>query len=210
MNTRISLMSLWIKQVILMTAFPSLGFTLIDFVAIPFLDRVIKSHWLALIPILMFLGVITILLGAGQWLLFKPYIARAGQWGLITAIIYWLGSSIIEGLSFGGWDILPAYAIGFLLLGPVCGIFQWNLLRAQVHRASWWILTQTLIWPLLVFVASVVASGAATLKGGNMFDYLPLGYAVGGAAAGALMGGVLLLLLGGRVNPVVDSIGHTL
>jgi hypothetical protein len=44
-------------------------------------------------------------------------------------------------------------------------------------------------------VTTAVAYGAASILGGSVDDYLPMSYAIGGAALGAATGAVLVWLL---------------
>lgn len=130
--------------------------------------------------------------GIAQWLILRQHLDRAGQWGLALAATYWVGASLGEIASFTGVALIPSLALSFLLLGRVCGILQWLILRAQVHRAGWWVLAQTASWLVLFAVAAVVGYGAASILDGSVDDYLAVSYAVGGAALGAMTGAVLV------------------
>jgi hypothetical protein len=196
----------WLKWVILMAGFIGLSYTGIDIVERPIATRLVSDPWVREAFMVLSLGLLGGLVGAWQWLLLRRHLDHAGQWGLVMAGTYWLGASLTEIASFNGIGLIPSFAISFVLLGPVCGVLQWSILRPQVDRAGWWVFAQTMGWLVLFAVSSFVAYGAASILGGNVDDYLPVSYVLGGAALGAMTGAVLVWLLR---EPVVKTINGT-
>lgn len=141
------------------------------------------------------LAILAGLAGIGQWLLLRPYLYQASRWGFAFATTYWVGTSLTEAAGATGVGILPSFVLVFLLLGPVCGIWQWAILRTQTDKAGWWIFTPIIGWLVLFGLSVFVSYSAASLFGGIVDDYLPFSYALGGAAWGAITGAVLIRLL---------------
>lgn len=196
----------WFQWVFFMTAFIALSYTGIDIVERPVVTRMVSDPWAREAFMISGLALLGGLVGIGQWFLLRPYIDRAGRWGLAIAATYWVGSSLTEIASASGMGLIPSFTISFLLLGPICGILQWNLLRTQVNRAGWWVSTQTIGWLVLFAVTVLTAYGAASIIGGSVDNYLPVSYALGGAALGATTGAVLVWLLR---KPAVSSSKET-
>ncbi len=187
--------SFWLQWVFLIALFLSLSYTGIDLVLRPIVERSVRDPWVQEAIIVVGLAILGAAVGLAQWLLLRRHLHRARTWGLVVAATFWVGASLTELASFTGIALLPSFALSFLLLGPVCGILQWNSMRHQVARAGWWVVAQTLGWPLMFAVITVVAYGAASVLGGSVDAYLPMSYAIGGAALGATTGAVLVWLL---------------
>ncbi len=190
----------WLRWVILMTIFLFLSYTGIDIVLRPIVTRSVTDLVVSEVIIVLGLAVLGAAIGIGQWLLLRRRLRRASTWGLAIAATYWVGTSLTEIAAFTGVALLPSFVLSFLLLGPICGLLQWIVLRHQVARAGWWVVVQTLGWPMMFAVTSVVAYSAASIGGGSVDDYLPMSYAIGGAALGALTGAVLVWLLRARAS----------
>jgi hypothetical protein len=146
----------WLQWVIFMAVFISLSYTGIDIVERPIVTRLVSDPWVREGFMVLGLGLLGGLVGVGQWLLLRRYLDHASQWGLAIAATYWLGASLAEIASFTGIGLIPSFAASFVLLGPVCGILQWSILRSQVDRAGWWVLAQTMSWLVLFAVTAFV------------------------------------------------------
>jgi hypothetical protein len=185
----------WLKWLLLMMVFISLSYTGIDIVERPIVTKSVSDPRVREAFMVLGLGLLGAIAGIGQWLLLRRYLRQASQWGLAMAATYLVGASLAELASFSGVALIPSFALSFLLLGPVCGVLQWLTLRPQIARAGWWVLAQAASWLVLFIVSAVVGYGAASLLGGVVDDYLPVSYAMGGAALGAMTGFVLVWLL---------------
>jgi len=187
--------SLWLQWVMLMAVFLSLSYTGIDMVLRPIVMRSVRDPWVREATIIVGLAILGTAVGMTQRLLLRRHLYRASTWGLAIAATFWVGASLTELASFFGVALLSSFALSFLLLGPVCGILQWLTMRHQVARAGWWIVAQTLGWPVMFAVTTAVAYGTASVLGGSVDDYLPMSYTIGGVALGATTGAVLVWLL---------------
>lgn len=86
--------------------------------------------------------------GLVQWLILRHRVSRAGWWvpasaiGLATAFvsIYSTPLFVIRAMS-NHLLFVTAWAI----LGAISGVFQWLVLRSQLRRSGWWILTSVLV-----------------------------------------------------------------
>jgi hypothetical protein len=190
----------WLQWLLLMMVFISLAYTGIDMVERPILTKFVSDHWVREAFMVLGLALLGAVAGTGQWLLLRRHLRRASQWGWAMALTFVVGASLAELASFSGVALIPSFALSFLLLGPVCGIFQWLTLRSQVPRAGWWVLAQAASWLVLFIVSGVVGYGAAIYLGGTVDDYLAVSYAVGGAALGAMTGAVLVWMLREEVS----------
>ncbi len=79
-------------------------------------------------------------LGAGQWLLMRHYLEKAGWWIVVTVVGFAVGGALMgfgttEELSKRG---LSTETVGFVL-GATAGVAQWTVLRWRSPRAIWWI-----------------------------------------------------------------------
>jgi hypothetical protein len=187
--------SFWLQWVIVMTVFASLSYIAIDTVVRPIAERSVRDPWAQEATIVVALAVLGAAFGITQSLLLRRHLHRASTWGLASAVTFWVGATLTEIAFFSGVTLLPSFALNFLLLGPVCGMLQWLTVRHQIARAGWWVVVQTLGWPMLYAVSAVAAYGATAAFGGRVDDYLPISYGVGGAALGALTGTVMIWLL---------------
>ncbi len=185
-----------------MAVFISLSYVGIDIVERPVVTRLVSNLWSREAFMVSGLALLSSLVGIGQWLLLRPFLHRASWWGFAFAATYSVGTSLTEIASTTGIGLTPGFAINFLLLGPICGIWQWTILRTQTARSGWWIFTQIFSWLVMFGVAVLISVSAASIFGGIMDDYLPLSYALGGAALGAITGAVLIWLLR---NPAVKT-----
>ncbi len=116
-----------------------------------------------------------ILVGALQWLVIRPHVARASRWVLAS-----LGAAVVVGVvvfGVGSVDADAGWVVGTGLFGAAAGLLQWPVLRRGVPRAGWWVLASTVGW-----IAGI-----------------PAGEAVGwnglGAVHGVITGTVLVFLL---------------
>ncbi len=85
-----------------------------------------------------------ILVGALQWLVIRPHVARASRWMLAS-----LGAAIFVGVvvfGVGSVDADAGWVVGTGLFGAAAGVLQWLVLRREVPRAGWWVLASTLGW----------------------------------------------------------------
>jgi hypothetical protein len=187
--------SFWLQWVTLMSLFLCLSYSGVDLVLRPIVARTVPDPWVREATIAVGLAILGTAVGFTQWLLLRQHLRSARTWGLSIAATFWVGASLTELASFAGVALLPSFVLSFLLLGPVCGLLQWLSMRHQVARAGWWIVAQTLSWPMLFALSAVVAYGASAVFGGGVDDYLPVSYAIGGAALGATTGAVLVWLL---------------
>jgi hypothetical protein len=147
--------------------------------------------------IVLGLAVVMAVFGAAQWLVLRPYLARAAAWGAVTAVTLWVGGSLIEIAFASGIAETLSIAVGALLFGPGCGIGQYLLLRRQAQRAGWWVLAWSLNWIVVFVVAVVMGYGAQALFHIDVDSGLAVYYGVGGLVSGALTGGALVWLLRG-------------
>jgi hypothetical protein len=184
-----------VQWMVFFALFIGMSYSGIDLLERPIVARSVVDPWAReawMVAGVAFLGGFV---GISQWLLLRRHLKHAGWWGLTIAATYWVGASLTEIASFTGTGLIPSFALSFVLLGPVCGILQWIILRAQVRRAGWWALAQTMSWLVLFAVTEIVAYGSAAIFGGFVDLYLPMSYIIGGAALGALSGVVLIRLL---------------
>ncbi|GAC1554383.1 MAG: hypothetical protein NVS2B7_30340 [Herpetosiphon sp.] len=181
-----------------MTVFLSFSYSVVDNVLRPLVTQSVRDPWVREAIIVLGMALLGAALGLAQAVILRPYLQRTRTWALTTAACLWLGGSLAELAAFSGVAIGPSLALSALLLGPGCGLLQWLILRKEVARAGWWVLVQTLGWVVVFVVAAGVAGGAAVILGGNGDAYLPLSYAVGGAALGTLDAAVLSWLLHAR------------
>ena len=141
------------------------------------------------------LGVLTAVFGAAQWLVLRPYLARAAAWGAVTAVTLWAGGSLIEIAFARGIGQSLSVVVGALLFGPGCALLQYFILRQRAPRAGWWVLAWSLNWIVVFVVAAVVGFGAQALFHSDFDSGLAVYYGVGGLVSGALTGAVLVWLL---------------
>jgi len=82
-----------------------------------------------------------IAIGVLQGFVLQHRIAKAWHWMVATAAGWALGSLIIIGFLPAALDFL-----GGMILGLVCGLAQWFILRKEVHWAGWWIPISIAAW----------------------------------------------------------------
>ena len=140
------------------------------------------------------------LAGVLQWLILRGQIDRASWWVTASAA-GWIAGLVVFGLYLGiaAWYLERTEAIGTGLVGPAMGsaagflvgtttgALQWLILRQQVRRAAWWILTSIASWTACLTILSVTPE--------TSFSALIAGALLGGAAAGGVSGAMLCLLL---------------
>ena len=100
---------------------------------------------------------------------------------------------------------LAAFAVGDALglvgddnAGDLVGIFligitQWIILRRQVSRAGWWVLTIPVGWAVGLVVLGVIKEAVGLTV--DLTVGLTVTFAVGGAVIGAITGAVLVRLV---------------
>ena len=121
-------------------------------------------------------------MGAGQWLMLRSMILRAGWWVLATAG-GWMAGYLLSLILFPPDSDTPSLfllLVPWLLFGLATGLCQWLVLRPYFHRSANWI-------PVATVTTVIGASG--WLIGGMM------GGAISWLAAGALSGWVLMRVL---------------
>jgi uncharacterized membrane protein YfcA len=120
-----------------------------------------------------------IIVGIGQWFIFRQWVRWAGWWVLVTAIGWIVGwwytipamSRISRGsmlLLYADWRvhfangmaIIDTSLIGIVVFAIIIGVFQWFVLRQWVRRASWWIPARMIVaaigWSIIVIVFRVI------------------------------------------------------
>ena len=136
-----------------------------------------------------------IVLGAAggyfQWVVLREQIARAGWWGLASALGFGLA---IGAVIASGAD--QYFAIAGLLLaaifGAVSGVLQWLILRRKVARAGWWLLANllgSLVGAIAVPIAGLILGAGHWEIGLLIFGLLF------GTGYGAITGAALVWLL---------------
>jgi hypothetical protein len=88
---------------------------------------------------------LSVTLALGQGLVLRPYLRRLKLWMLLTVLGVVggiLAVLVVRALLSG--DSVPAN----VLTGPLVGVLQWLLLRHEVKAAGWWIVANTIAWPL--------------------------------------------------------------
>jgi len=135
----------------------------IDGVARPIVDASVSSAVLRRMLVVLSIAVIGALLGGAQWLSLRGYIGRRTWWGMVTAITFWVGASVVEVAYFAGFGLAVGFGVDFLLTGPVCGILQWRVLQRQVAQAGWWAVALPIGW-LVGFAVYTVVGLAVNLE----------------------------------------------
>lgn len=140
----------------------------------------------------MTLGVVTGLTGGYfQWVVLRERIARAGLWGLASAIGFGLAIGVVittgTGRNFPVSGLLMAG-----IFGTVSGMLQWLILRRRVQRAGWWLMATlfgSLVGAIAVPIAGVIFDAGNWSLGVMIFGL------VFGAGNGAITGAALVWLL---------------
>jgi hypothetical protein len=163
--------------------------------------------------------------GIMQWLVLREYISRAGSWAAACIIGGAVGGLVYEAFARAGLaevTIVRAFGgvvLGALVGGLVAGAIQWLVLRQQVCRAGWWVLTSTVGGAVAFAVGGAVGGALAWFVGWIGVEFLrqnipggmpaaedgmrqlgkivgvPVVLATGGAVAGVITGPVLIWLL---------------
>jgi hypothetical protein len=88
---------------------------------------------------------VSVTLALGQGLVLRPYLRRLKLWMFLTVLGVVggiLAMLVVRALLPG--DAVPTN----VLTGPLVGVLQWLLLRREVKAAGWWIVANTIAWPL--------------------------------------------------------------
>lgn len=99
-------------------------------------------------------------------------------------------------------QLLLAAAMG-LVLGPVLGVPQWQVLKRTLPRAGWWVLANANAWalgmPMIFLATSFIAAGDPPWL---IASYVAAGCLTAGLVVGAVHGAWLVWLLGraGRLS----------
>jgi hypothetical protein len=128
-------------------------------------------------------------IGAGQWLVLRRCIARAGWWVVASA----LGGALV-GLAagtLGNPPPVPVYA-AYGLLGLLLGVPQWMILRRHVRRAAWWLMANSAGWALGT-LAAVALDRAMTIRVSEIAGLVLL-FGVASGIAGSVTGALLVWL----------------
>ena len=93
----------------------------------------------------VFGAILGVSIGTLQWLVLRRWISRAGWWVLATAVGMGVGFALIKAVTPTLSEVLdggPLYgAANGGLVGVLVGTLQGLVLRRQVARAGWWVLT---------------------------------------------------------------------
>jgi hypothetical protein len=122
------------------------------------------------------------IIGAGQWIVLRGLILRAGWWILATAS-GWMAGYLWSFILFPSDSEASSFVsllLPWLLFGLATGVCQWLVLRPSYHRCELWI-------PVVTLATVLGASG--WLIGGIM------GGALLWLASGAITGWVLMRVL---------------
>jgi hypothetical protein len=128
-----------------------------------------------------------ILTGVLQWLVLRPYVARAGGWALASMAAVVMVGLVVFGV--GVIDVDAGWVIGVALFGTIVGGLQWMVLRRQLSRAGWWVLASTAGW------FAGMAAGAVATVGPPLGQHPVPGWAALGAVFGVVTGTVLVWLV---------------
>jgi hypothetical protein len=137
---------LWLEWTLATTAGMLFGHLLAALIA-PIFDLGIAR---LLLPLLT-----GILVGVGQWLVIRAYLANSADWiltgGLAFAASYALGLVLIQALAGSIW----AAVLGYLLFGAIIGLVQWPVLRREIPNAFPWVLGNIVGWGLGAYLGQL-------------------------------------------------------
>jgi hypothetical protein len=141
--------------------------------------------------------------GAAQWLVLRPYLARAGWWipatglGMFVGWLLWIAKpgSWYDTFAwlqdtFGLWEVFWLNAASMTVVMLVAGAVQWLILRRDSHAGGWLLLS--LLGGMLMGSVAATASYAITFgPSGNFIGPVlqtSLQVAAGWTAYGLLTG----------------------
>ncbi len=145
--------------------------------------------------------------GTGQWLVLRRQIQKAGRWVLNSALggaaglaVVFMAAEVVERAGIKVvWSHMVVAMVG-VVAGAAVGTGQWLVLRRQVQKAGWWVLSSALggaAGLAVVFMAAEsLASALSVLWTSALWTTLlwAVGWAVIGGMYGAFTGAVLILL----------------
>ena len=161
-------------------------------------------------------GVVGLVVGTGQWLALGRHVPQTGWYVVATTAGYSLVglAAGTMGWIFGGetgWGVVGAqnvavrFAVGGTLaglvvgawLGTVDGVLQWLSLRR--HVSGWFVLSST-AGEAVGGATSFTLAAAVGVTAGDVLHAATV-FVVGGAMAGAIVGGFLILLFARTNRP---------
>ena len=81
--------------------------------------------------------------GAGQWLVLRGHLRRAGLWvpaSILTGLLFGLTVAFVFPVKGETWRVIVARG---LVGGGVLGLPQWLILRFDARDAGWWLVVRT-------------------------------------------------------------------
>lgn len=147
-----------------------------DFVYVNGVQHITEDY----LAMYVFVPMVSLLTGALQYVLLRPYLGHMGWWVLATVAGWHLGILLIAVPGWLGWVGAPLNNLKliFLLMGLSIGAVQWLVLRRRLARAAWWIAANVLGWALL----AAITRGTSL----NQYGLLTLGFLPGCTTAGML------------------------
>lgn len=141
------------------------------------------------------------LLGSAQQRYLRRGVLPADWWVLASTVGWAVGAGMggAVDLVVGGEGL--NFALMVAVGGASVGIAQWLVLRRQVARAGWWVLTNTLVGGALGGAVDLVVGGLGGLDASAglavlaIIPLLPVGGFLASAVYGVITGGVLVWLL---------------
>ncbi len=135
-----------------------------------------------------------LLLGLAQWLVLRPYVARAYQWIFHHAsgwvVGYGLGLLVVQFLSGTSLGML----LGFISFGVILALFQYPILQREVPRLGLWILGNVLGWTLGAYLSQVAVGVFFQHALPTTFTGVLVSVGVTGLVAGAITGVAFVLI----------------
>jgi len=111
------------------------------------------------------------LTGALQWLVLRRLIAESGWWMPASLAAVAVIGLLVFGLGLIDRDV--GWVLGVAVGGIVLGALQWLVLREQVARAGWWVLTNTLGLIVAIPVVGFVTWATGTPVDSPIGGFLP-------------------------------------
>lgn len=107
------------------------------------------------------------LVGVMQWFVLRRQIYWAGWWVWASAVGSAMGvamDSVVRsmGVKFGGVSWMVPGGVSLAATGALVGTMQWFVLRRQVYRAGWWVVTSTVGWAVGGVVRLAILGAAMT------------------------------------------------